>query len=91
MLHSRILTSFFSVSEVRRHRDQPLLPDAHALQTLIQPINHLVRPQNCILNVLVVVSVGEEVQLNLLLNVSKELSMVTHEEKSTVPSSRVQL
>lgn len=53
---SRSLTSFFSVAEVRRHRYNPLLSHAHAPQALVQPVDHLVRPQHCILKVLVVVS-----------------------------------
>ncbi len=53
---SRSLTSFFSVAEVRWHRYHPLLSHAHAPQTLVQPVDHLVRPQHCVLKVLVVVS-----------------------------------
>lgn len=50
------LTSFLSVAEVRRHRHHPLLSHAHASQALVQPVDHLVRPQHCILKVLEVVS-----------------------------------
>lgn len=50
------LTSPLSVSEVRRHCNPPLLPDTHAPQALIQPIDHLVLSQSSFLLVLVVVS-----------------------------------
>lgn len=53
---STSLTSLFSVAKVRRHRYHPLLSRAHAPQALVQPVNHLIRPQHCILKALVVVS-----------------------------------
>lgn len=59
MWQSRSFTSLFSVTEVRRHRHHPLLSDTHASQALIQSIDHLVRPQHHILNVLIVMSGGE--------------------------------
>lgn len=56
---NKSLTSSFSVAEMRRHRQQPLLSGAHAPQALIQPVDHLVAPQHRILNVLMVVSEDE--------------------------------
>lgn len=54
-LSIKSLTPFFSVAEVRRHSYHPLLPHAHAAQALVQPVNHLVRPQHGVLKALVVV------------------------------------
>lgn len=47
------------MAEVRRHRYHPLLSHAHASQAHIQPIDHLVRPQHCILKVVIIVSVDK--------------------------------
>lgn len=52
------LTSLFSMTQVRRHSHHPLLSCTHASQALIQSIDHLVRPQHNILNVVIVVSEG---------------------------------
>lgn len=59
MWQSRSLTSLFSMTEVRRHCHHPLLSCTHASQALIQSIDHLVRPQHNILNVVIVVSEGK--------------------------------
>lgn len=43
------------MSEVRRHCNPPLLSHTHPPQAFIQPVDHLVLAQNCVLHVLIVV------------------------------------
>lgn len=82
------------MSEVRRHRHQPPLPHAHASQAHVQPVDHLVRPDHCILKVVVVVSEDKSQWLFMLICIYLKYVWcvwVTHEEKSGVPSTNVQL
>lgn len=53
------LTSFLSMSQVRRHRHHPPLSRTHPPQALVQPVDHLVRPQQGTLRVLNVISEDE--------------------------------
>lgn len=88
------LTSVLAVAKMRGHRDQPDLSQAHSSQGQIQPIDDFVCPQHHVLEVVIVVSgeIGPERHDDLdLSETSVCVSCVTHEEKSSVPSTSEQL
>lgn len=78
--------------KMRGHRNQPLLPNAHSSQGQIQPIDHFVCPQYHVLEVVIVVS--KEIRRSFVMIcicLKQTCGLVTHEEKSSVPSTSVQL
>lgn len=90
------LTSIFAMTKMRRHRHQPLLSHAHTPQGKVQPVNHFVRPQHHVLKVFMVVSEENNQTNSGGAKISIDLKQirdvfVTHEEKSSVPSTSVQL
>lgn len=78
--------------KMRGHRNQPLLSHAHSSQGQIQPIDHFVCPQHHVLEVVIVVSKEVRRSFVMICICPKQMCVFgTHEEKSSVPSTSVQL